>query len=325
MPDDNINPCRFKKNCISCKFVAEFDRPMLCARMACEFYSPCAGCNMNKNLNDEHLCSECASVTSLKPSRKVTDVNSKSIQSSLLEKGTAILPGKESSVSFPGIPHKDYTDDERRYYTEQWSQYSGFYRDPSAYTICHHLIMLEIELGNVTGKLVTLRADSSFSAIKEFEDRQARIIANIKSLRAQLPEKDAASLTDDEKAMASILEKYTEQKKYRYKGGVSRILSNEAIALAPVLHFKIDARKLLEKLGYQIEDIEKAVDRMAKSEELPSDIMEIVEFFGMPVRESLANPGKASKEINDFSPLASSPFEVDDEEPPQITSFSGDE
>jgi len=325
MPDEDKNPCRFKKHCISCKFVADFDRPTLCAKIACEFYSPCSGCNMNKELNEDGLCSSCSSTISQKPARKITDVNSKAIESALLEKGTAVLPGKASSVSFPGIPHKDYNDDERRYYTEQWSQYSGFYRDPSAYTICHHLIMLEIELGDVTGKLVTLRTDNSFSAIKEFEDRQARIIANIKSLRAQLPEKDAASLTDDEKSMASILEKYTKEKSYRYKGGVSRVLSSEAIALCPVLHFKIDARKLLEKLGYEVVDIDRAIEKMVKSEDLPSDIMEIVEFFGMPIRESLANPGKATVKDNDFSPLASSPFEVDEEEPPQIASFSGDE
>lgn len=199
---------------------------------------------------------------------------------------TAPSSGFQVPITFPGTPPQNLTSVEKEYYLQMWEEYKGHYRDPTVYSILHHIILLQIELNLVSGFLHSARMDAIGN--RDLEDRRTRLIDNLKKLRDQLPQKEMDELSDDDKSMALILERYKEQKAMRYVGGVSRMLSPEACALAPALHFKIDVASLLKSMNYQVVDIEQAMEKFVKTQEMPNTPEKMLEFLGFFLKEEYA-------------------------------------
>ena len=190
-----------------------------------------------------------------------------------------------ATVTMPGQPLPHYSKDAKDYYMSQWEEYSGYYSDPTIYYVVHQLIIIEIELSVVSSTLSKFITDDTIAP--KLEKRRDKLIANLASLRRQLPEKDALELSDDEKAMSMVYERYIAEKKADTfgNGPVRRILSPDAYALAPVLHYRIDPVDLLNRLGYKIVD----PDMVAKLiESPPEDPLDAAEFYGFRPREKYA-------------------------------------
>lgn len=251
----------------------------------CEHYTPCIQCQQNRALNEDQLCEQC-----------VKPVKGKAAAPPPVEPAIAEHPATSQEVSPvnfraivtpPGVPHPNYTEQQRDYYKTNWENYVGYFRDPSAYPLIHHMIMMEIELMAVANEkvyLMQLDGDND-PRLKALEQRETKLISNMELLRRSLPEKEAQEMTDDEKSIAAILERYTQLKKSRYQGGVSRIMSPHAIALAPVLPHKLNLGEILRRLGYKAISVEEALDKVTDPQKLPRNPIELAEFLGMFVRE----------------------------------------
>jgi len=198
--------------------------------------------------------------------------------------GGATSGGVEIKITLPGVPPDHYTAAEKEYYQQHWEMYKGYYRDPTCYTIVHNLILLEVELNFVTGWLNQAR--QGFDKNNEF--RRKAIIDSMDKLRGQLPQKEMQEMTDDEKSLAMIYERYCKEKKLRYVGGVSRMISPEAIALAPVMPFKMDLFGILKKMGYSPVEIQQAIPRFYETEEIPQDPNKMLEWLGFFLKEQYA-------------------------------------
>ena len=248
--DRDRNPCTYKSACKKCPAVRPEDRPERCLDIACEDYTPCRTCKRNMPLDVQgycHYCNKSSAKTAVRNAEgKIVMVPDEppthpSLQGSTPTRSIDAFGGQETSravkISFPGTAPSGFTPDEAQYYDLQWQSYSGFYRDPSVYAICHQIILMEIELNHVGNLLMNCRGSEDSRRI---EDKQSRLIANLKGLRNQLPEKDAVHQSEDEMVISMIHKKYLEETKNRRAGGVSRIMSQEAIMLAPAMEFPID-------------------------------------------------------------------------------------
>lgn len=322
-PNQSVNPCNFKLICKRCERVEMDDRPRLCKIMKCPYFTPCQKCNKNKELDEDNVCEDCRKPAK-KPGNKPfpvpemlaveTEISAdlKQDLNALDEhlQDRALSRGNFSQVvTPPGVPHPDFSDQEKEYYKMRWEEYHGYFRDPSAYPLCHNLIYVEIELNWLSNAIVFLRSNEEDAGkIKELERRQSALYANMRIIREQLPTKESQELTDDEKSMSAILEKWTKLKQSRHIAGVSRILSPGAIALAPVLPFKISPRDILAKLGFKTVQIEAALQRVMDGRELPTDAIAVAEALGMIVRDRVTI--KLDEPLED---IAEDGLEVDDE------------
>lgn len=305
MPDPNANPCMFKIVCKSCDKVLAEDRPRVCKLMRCPHFTPCQGCNKNKDLDDNKLCDECRKPARAAPPTRVihpvqeeeaisedlkADLNSleETLEDRLVSRGNF-----SKVVTPPGVPHPEFSAQEKEYYKMRWEEYHGYFRDPSAYPLCHNLIYIEIELNWLSNAIIFMRMDEADAGkVRDLERRQTALYTGMKLIRDQLPTKESQELTDDEKSMAMILEKHTKLRETRYNGGVSRLLSPGALALAPVLPFKVDPRDVLTKLGYKIVEIEEAIERIVDGRSLPRDPVAIAEALGMIIRDRITPVAK---------------------------------
>lgn len=293
------HPCSFKVLCRT-KCPASLpiaDRPEMCESMECEHYTPCKKCGNNRHLQ-EGLCADCKRGGHKKPDPEVRRKDGEVEIYDASEEMDADFPLESEvdqnrdklpmSITLPGDPPPEYGDQEREYYEKQWEQYSGYYRDPTAYAICHNIILIEVELHWINTWLLRKRETVSDS-VKAMEKKRDGMIANLEKLRKQLPEKDSADLSDAERSISMIYETYVKEQGLRKQGNVSRILSKEAVALAPQLHFPLDPEELLRRLNYRTVDITEAVDMFCDSDEIPPDPKELLEFMGYYLDEKLAN------------------------------------
>lgn len=266
------NPCSFKKACIHCNVVEIGDRPIMCGQIECKDYTPCKKCKRNCNLNELGVCAFC---------RKGKD----SAQSEdELSEDNIEMPVQENDpdeMCTPGIPPEYLSETQQMYYAQQWDSYSGYYRDPTAYIICHYIILEEINLNYLTKMIMQRRGD--------MRDRLQRLkqtsISTLKDLRSQLPEKEALELSDDEKYVAMIADAYIKEKNLRSTGKVSRVFSDEAIALAPVLPHRANLQQMIENCGYTVETPEGALALLDSVPETPEELLNV---FGFKVGEKYA-------------------------------------
>ncbi len=204
------------------------------------------------------------------------------------------------SLSRPGSPPAEYGESEKEIYLAEWEEYKGFYRDPTSKFILHSIIILQIELGWLLNEMTVRRGQPD----KSQEAQRMRLVRSLKELRDQLPTKEANEESDDEKFLSMIYQKYAEECKERRLGKVARVLSPEAIALAPVLHFPINPQKLLTNLGYRLVDAAAACDNILL-DDLPKEPEYVLEFFGFFLREKYSMPLDAITAEDEEPPLPS--------------------
>lgn len=329
---DHDKPCSFKKACNTCTMVASEDRPIMCLQLECEHFTPCKKCGANKPLDENFICQHCRRGKNETVVER--DANGDAIEMpkhppEMAKKFTVESPtvtpendpendgsvrSTRIEITLPGEAPPQYSPAEKDYYDAQWEQYSGFYRDPTAYAICHSIIILEIELNWLTSFLISHRGEAE----KGLEQKRDKIIDNLSKLRASLPDKEANDLSDDEKSIAMIHDSYLKEHRMRTKAKISRIFTPEAIALAPVLTHKVDPEKLLRKLGYNIVDIVEAVDLFIADNQLPDSPRAMLEWFGFYLTEKYALPfsNDIMEEEDEFQeePVSTGNSEPEDEE-----------
>jgi hypothetical protein len=293
------NPCVFKNQCKTCTKAFMHDRPHFCVQLGCEFYTPCTRCRMNRVLDVEGLCNVCVKeergkreeAKATAPLREL-DANGDlqettlDLQRALELDETEVKPEpRKLSLSSPGNPPSEYSNIEKEIYQAQWDEYKGFYRDPTAKFTVHSIIILEIELNWLLNEMINRRG----SPDKNQEQQRLRLIRSLSELQGQLPKREANDESDDEKFISMIYDKYVAELKERRVGRVSRLLSPEAIALAPVLHFPIDPQELLTNCGYRMVDAVQACSHIIL-DDLPKEPEKLLEFFGFLLQEKYALP-----------------------------------
>jgi len=177
-------------------------------------------------------------------------------------------------------------EEERIYYLERWSEYEGYYRDPVAYVTCHYLILEEIKLSYIMAEVLELRGE--FLLDKERE--KSKVYDNIHKLKNQLPEKESERLSDDQIAIGMIHDKYCEETKKIRRGDIMRVLTPEAVALAPRLPFKIDAERLLRVCGFSLIEAQDAAQRIHDKDTINRSGLDVLEFLGFKLNERYAMP-----------------------------------
>lgn len=314
MSDKEKNPCRFKRACNTCTMAFVSDRPSVCISMECDYYTPCKRCQNNRDLNDDKLCNVCVkelrTATEAKaaatPILELTSEGVVSETTADLKAATIYedLPAEAAyterrlSISRPGQPPSEYSEQEKEIYRAEWSEYQGYYRDPTSKFTLHTIIILQIELNWVLNEMTIRRG----AIDKNLEQQRMRLVRSLKELRDQLPTKEANEESDDEKFLSMIYEKYAQEAGERRLGQVSRVLSPEAIALAPVLHFPINPQNLLMKLGYRMVDASEACSSIL-IDDLPRDPRYALEFFGFFLSEKYALPLNSSTASEEEEPL----------------------
>lgn len=294
------NPCIWKRQCKSCTATLLSDRPAMCKSMECPHYSPCKECGNNRILDANMLCNVCVSEARSKTAKAQGSKPIAQLSSDgELEETTADLQAslerdeidesqartRKLTISPPGIPPSEYSEVEKEIYTGKWQEYQGFYRDPTSKSIVHSIIIMEIELSWVLNEMIHLRGNPQ----KAIEQQRMRLIRGLKELHDQLPKREAIEESDDEKFLSMVYDKYTEEIKERRLGKVNRLLSPEAIALAPVLTFPIDPQKLLTDLGYRTVDAAQAASHILL-DDLPKEPEKVLEFMGFFLHEKYALP-----------------------------------
>lgn len=272
----------------------------MCETMECEHYTPCKKCHQNRSLNERHVCTYC--------DRRVVnkEQNDKDLQAMLaedieqhirqgisrdslddfndedddLDDYTPPPTKRKRTITQPGEPPDTLNEDAAEYYNRQWKEYYGYFSDPTAMTLVHHLILEEIRLNQVSA-LVLARSGDHLGHEKE----KQRCLDNIKAIRSQLPQRDAKDISDYEDFMSKIADRYAEEKEQIDVGGISRIFHPESFALAHNIDCGIDPRELLLKAGYSIAETEEAIDKL---EQLPEDPVKLLEMLGYPLKEKFA-------------------------------------
>lgn len=293
--------------------MVEFDdRPKSCIALNCEDYTPCKKCGRNLNLREDGKCKYCSNILGadpedLKPIPVISAEDSETANSfdipgfdpavlaafsnqANTEQEPEVEDYRQSSeITQPGTPLSSYNESEKNYYNFQWKQYSGYYRDPTAYAMVHQLILLEIELFWVNNAIsnVPKNKDNQEAITKQYEDRRTRILANLATLRKQLPEKESQELSDDEKSLGMIYESYLRELGKEQIGSLRRVLTPEAIVLAEVLPFKVDVKSLLRRSGFLPVEIETAMEHI---KDTPKDFHDYALFFGFPLDEKYSMP-----------------------------------
>lgn len=309
------NPCVFKAKCRSCNLCRSEDRPEMCIGLNCPDYTPCKKCEANRKLNEDLMCGLCVKLKErditgeLLAGKAVAGLDNGFTESepndeeSLLDENleenlfevvdnltrserSKKRTGKHKKIkpiesTMPGTPPKEYSESETKYYESQWKEYSDFYRDPTVFPLIHNLIILEIELNFVTGKMIRTRSELR----DEFSKRRTDIIRNIDILRRSLPSEEAMKMSEEEAALSIIHDRYIEEVTKRNNGKAKKIFDLPTIALAPVLHFKKDLIELLERLGYKTVDI---FDMTTKIDDIPEDPQELAKMFGFPISQQFA-------------------------------------
>lgn len=305
MSDTERNVCTYKKVCRHCNLCEIDDRPDMCVDLECEHYTPCVKCGKNRNVDSKGRCDHCQRKKKEKTVVRTADGGYKEVEDDspndprFAMKGISTVNINEDDsgetsdgyvdITPPGVPPVKYSDAEKDYYRRQWEQYEGFYRDPTAYAVIHQIIILEIELNWTVCYMIGKRGEYQ----KDLESQRNSIITNLQKLRGQLPEKEANELTDDEKSLAMIYDAYIKERQAREKGGVRRIFTQDAVALAPVLPFQLNLQSLLERSGYRTVEAIEAAEKFADSfseNGIPESPEDIAEFFGFPIREEYAQP-----------------------------------
>lgn len=317
--DPQRNPCTFKQVCNVCTMVAIEGRPDQCLGLECPEYKPCKKCGMNRDLDGNGLCKVSCSRKKIEQvlvrnaegkAELVADVPPTNWQlgdgtgRAITPTGGATAGGIDIKITLPGTAPDHYTQAEKDFYNEHWEMYKGYYRDPTCYTIVHNLILLEVELNFVTGWLNQARTGFD----KTNEARRSAIINSMDKLRGQLPQKEMQEMTDDEKSLAMIYDRYLSEKKLRYVSGVSRMISPEAIALAPVMPFKMDLFAILKRMGYTPMDIMQALEKCYDTDEIPQDPGKMLEWMGIFLKEQYAMTEEA------IPAQVDSEFALDEEE-----------
>lgn len=288
----SINPCQFKKVCTTCMKADLDSRPMMCIALSCEHYELCSGCQQNRTLHgDRRLCKNCLGLTSQGVASISSNVASE-IKSRTNDGVGRVFTNADGStkemrvsVTAPGIPPPEFNDNQKQYYEDRWKQYEGYYRNPAAYFICHMMIIEEINLTYLNSLMILSRGQLNFEHTKE----RQQSIQMLKILNEQLPERESQDVMDDEKSLSQIYDSYIQEKRARSLSGTSRMLTPAAVALIPELNFNFDAKSILERCGYRLEEIERVLDRV---ESLPIDRTpeEVLQFFGFKLKEEYAMP-----------------------------------
>lgn len=283
------NPCRFKRVCVNCMKADMDSRPAMCIALKCEHYELCPVCKENRSLHGERrICKNCLGITSESSKSIIGNANSE-LKAREATKTATVHTSTSSplvvSITPPGTPPPEFNDNQKNYYNDRWRQYEGYYRNPAAYFICHMLIIEEINLTYLNSLMILSRGEMQFEHTKE----RQQSIQMLKILNEQLPERESQDIMDDEKALSQIYESYCKEKRIRSAAGVSRIFSPDAVALIPELAFKFDAKMILEKCGYKLEDLDAVLSRL---EQMPIDRTpeEILKFFGYKLKEEYAMP-----------------------------------
>lgn len=304
-----VNPCIFKNECKTCRFTDVADRPQMCVSIRCEDYTPCEKCGDNKRLGPNKLCTTCSKkpkdILVRGPQGQFMEVEASHaphVTNALTLPAATDVPTRQIPITVPGHAPAVFTEDEIAYYNSQWQEYSSYYRDPTTRVLLHNLIILEVELNWITSYL-TQKRETGIS--KDIEIQRDRIIRNMGELRNQLPEKEATQESDDERFFSMIYERYVAEIKERRVGNVSRILTPEAIALAPALDFPIDPQKILMNLGYRQVDAIEAVQHIVV-DQLPDDPKQVLAWMGFPLDEKYALP------LGDIIEAETLPDDVDD-------------
>lgn len=279
------NPCLYKKVCRNCRKAQMQERPLMCMQLACEEYTPCPGCNQNRTLHELpgkgiSLCKNC--IGSSHPDaldqllqRKAQEVSSGNGRSATLE----------LTMTAPGTPPPELNQQEKEYYEQRWAEYKGHYRSPASYYTCHLIVLEEIHNNHLTSKMLASLGEQQAN----LQHQRSRSVTMLRHLNDLLPEKEAQDVMDDEKALNTIYQSYLTEIGIRRKRGISRILSPQAVALAPTLHFPFPLERVLERLGYSLVSISQALEAV---EEIPveklGDPVAIAEWFGFRIRQEYA-------------------------------------
>lgn len=295
-----MSDCIFKQVCRTCNKVDVIDRPSVCEAMECPDYIPCPKCGQNRTLHQlqdgSKVCKKCAetSKVGIKSQIKVAaEMQSSGIVAISSPDATKVI---KATITPPGTPPPELSEAEKEYYNRRWEDYKGYYRNPSAYHVCHMLILIEIHINYLNTKLINSRGE-----LQAETSRDIQVALNMKKLlNDQLPEKEAEDVMDDEKAIAMIYENYIKEKKLRTLGVVSRVFRKDTLALAPKMTFEINPNELLERCGFSVVEIERVLPKIKEfaSEKTPE---EILEFFGFHLDEKYAMDYEVAQ-IEDFDP-----------------------
>lgn len=307
------NPCLFKRVCQVCVKVVQDERPSMCERMGCPEYKPCEKCLMNKLTVDFMGKKWCQSCVAKDPAvrnaqgsiikKELKDKLRLELQEAMLGKGPPIPTEDEKeenkiqhlldqqkklkpilSIKGPGEVPDGCTDDERDYFIKRFEEYREYYRNPSSFFLCHQIILVEIYLAHINNRFIDCKGMQNFGLLQE----QAQVSKILSEYKKMLPDAESEQMSDHERAMGVIYESYMAEKKKRYIGGVARLLSSAAIALNPVLHFKLDLPDIYKKLGINTEEAEDVLNRMEKNPDPNLSAEEIAEHFGFRIRKEFA-------------------------------------
>ncbi len=293
-----VNPCTVKRKCMMCKDVDLGDRPTMCKALACEFYIPCSKCGMNADGIDPDIgwCENehCKHINNIMEVVAVEVIDGHEIRaydtgpnetedvlSSVVSTGK-----KRRKITRPGVPPDELEDYEREYYLHRWEEYEGYYRDPVAYVTCHYLILEEIKLSYIMAEVLQKRGE----ALADKETEKSHVYSSIRKLKEQLPEKESERLSDDQVALGMIYDKYCEVNKKTRSSEVIRVLTPEAVALAPTLPFKLDPERMLRLCGFSLVEAQDAAQRVFNANEIEMSGLSILEFLGFKVKEKYAMP-----------------------------------
>lgn len=284
--------CSYKTCCKNCRLAVDNhdERPSVCELNNCPEYRPCEVCKKNKPLtkdSDKSLCVNCYIDLTRGTDRDFTQEDSFTGIDIPHPEGDA---GRTATCS-PGTPPAAFNNSEKQEYIRQWKEHDGFYKDPYALPMIHNMIIMQIQLHSVTEKIIVHQHEPDMLAI--LMNQQEMLIKNISAIQAKLPSKEAEDLSDMEASMAMVYQDYCEEHGKRYNGGVARMLTDEALALAPVLPFKVDLPRLMGNLGLNFVSHEQASE-MLKFD----DIKSALEFFGFEGDEDITAPSPTDEELN---------------------------
>jgi len=298
--NNTLNPCSYKTACKRCNKVSKEDRPGLCEALECIYYTPCSKCGLNVNKVDPSLghCGD-KNCEYLKSINDDSDIISELITDLDIEDeddAGDISDTRGMPISLPGTPPDDLTNEEKIYFQRRWDEYEGYYRNPVAYVICHNMILEEIRLAYVTTSILRSRGER----LSDLENQKTAIYTNLKKLKDQLPEKESEKLSDDEKSIGVLYEKYCEERDFIRTGKATRVLTQDAIALAPELVIKIDPYELLINCGFSIEDSKKAAEKVISNEDVKLSGLDLLTFLGYKLKEEYAMPTDSTLNLEDF-------------------------
>lgn len=305
MPEEQKNVCDFKKVCKTCTLTFVDDRPGMCVTLQCPEYKPCLKCGNNNYVNQKGYCVRCQN----NKMQQTTEARRKQYQLQLEQMREAQAageapPNKEPehktdaheqpelkyTITEPGTPPPELTSDEVRFYKQRWEEYKGYYHNPAAYFAVHQIIQEEIYISRLTAIAFAVRGERAEDNVKARNNAYQMLDL----LRRSLPDKESEELSEYEKSMAAIYEKYVEEKSKRYVGGVARMLSPSAVALAPNLIHPMNPMELLERMGFEVIDMENFImkyETISSEDKLPPTPLNldiVMNFFGYRLKEKYA-------------------------------------